>query len=67
MFGVIGNRMIWRLIGMRLCDSVCAKIPSVGLTSQRSSFCSADEAVLRGGNALPLVVLDRRVSTEWLT
>src|SRR5208283_5034186 len=42
MFGVIGNLMSWRLMGMETFRFIRAKIPSVGLTSQRSSFFSAE-------------------------
>ena len=41
MLGVIGNGMILRLIGMETLRFILAKIPSVGLTSQPSNFCSA--------------------------
>ena len=57
MLGVIGNLISWRLIGIETLRFILAKIPSVGFTSQRSSFCSADKPVLPGENALPLVLL----------
>src|SRR5271166_4792386 len=40
-FGVIGNLMSWRLMGIEILRFIRANTPSVGLTSQRLSFCSA--------------------------
>ena len=39
--GVIGNFMSCRLIGTEILRFIRAKTPSVGFTSQRSSFASA--------------------------
>ena len=41
MFGVIGNLMSWRLIGIEILRFIRANRPSVGFTNHPSSFCSA--------------------------
>ena len=43
MFGVMGNLMSWRLIGIDTLRFILANTPSVGLTSHWSSFCSASK------------------------
>ena len=45
MFGVMGNLMSWRLMGIDTLRFILANTPSVGLTSHLSSFCSARRRV----------------------
>ena len=42
-FGVMGNLISWRLIGIDTLRFILANTPSVGLTSHWSSFCSASK------------------------
>ena len=56
--------MSWRLMGMETLRFILAKIPSVGLTSQESSFRSAVTRSCEVEICCHLALSTRSVSTE---